>query len=275
MKMATTSLSSHDISILSKIADPESSTSSPLLLDASLPDDPHHGSSDYQKVSKREVSIMTRIIKIEMQLASPTSLPSHTTQLLSEYQIAVRELDELISEYPKYASARNNRVQALRRLYGDGIFLHPSEISNHPRGSVEPLLSNTDLTTLRTISSTILTDLSISISLLTPPPFSPLSPKSAKTLSALCTQRGALYHYKSKLLSRHSSPVLLLSSEEQEGSWGASEFEEAAARDFMMGGRYGNEVAKALAVSLNPTAKLCGEMVRDTMRREFNGVVDE
>jgi hypothetical protein len=37
----------------------------------------------------------------------------------------------------------------------------------------------------------------------------------------------------------------------------------------MMGGRYGNEIAKALAVSTNPTAKLCGEMVREAMRKEY------
>jgi len=213
---------------------------------------------------------MTKIIKVEMQLASPTD----TTGLLSEYQSAVRELDDFISEHPKYASARNNRVQALRRLYGDGIFILPSEISKYPRGSAEPLVPNTHQSTLRTISTTILTDLSTSISLLSPPPFSPLSPKTAKTLSLIYTQRGAFYHYTSKILSKTPSTSLILSPEEKEASWGALEFEEAAARDFMMGGRYGNEVAKALAVSMNPTAKLCGEMVRDAMRRELEGGVE-
>lgn len=37
----------------------------------------------------------------------------------------------------------------------------------------------------------------------------------------------------------------------------------------MMGGRYGNEVAKALAVASNPTAKLCGAIVKEAMRKEF------
>jgi len=49
------------------------------------------------------------------------------------------------------------------------------------------------------------------------------------------------------------------------------DFEDAASRDFVMGGRYGNEVAKALAVSSNPTAKLCGDMVREAMKREYGG----
>ena len=56
-----------------------------------------------------------------------------------------------------------------------------------------------------------------------------------------------------------------------EAQWKTIEFEEHASRDFMMGGRYGNEIAKALAVSANPTAKLCGEMVREAMRKEYAG----
>ena len=37
----------------------------------------------------------------------------------------------------------------------------------------------------------------------------------------------------------------------------------------MMAGRYGDEMGKGLAVSTNPTAKLCGEMVKEAMRKEF------
>jgi hypothetical protein len=49
------------------------------------------------------------------------------------------------------------------------------------------------------------------------------------------------------------------------------DFEENASRDFVMGGRYGNQIAGKLAVGANPTAKLCGEMVREALRREFGG----
>jgi hypothetical protein len=57
----------------------------------------------------------------------------------------------------------------------------------------------------------------------------------------------------------------------REAKWSAVDFEENASKDFMMGGRFGNEIAKALAVSTNPTAKLCGEMVREAMRKEYAG----
>ena len=39
----------------------------------------------------------------------------------------------------------------------------------------------------------------------------------------------------------------------------------------MLGGRYGNEIARNLAVGTNPVAKLCGEMVREAMRKEYAG----
>lgn len=41
-----------------------------------------------------------------------------------------------------------------------------------------------------------------------------------------------------------------------------------AARDFDAGGRYGNPVAREMSVRTNPYAKLCGNIVREAMRRE-------
>ena len=47
--------------------------------------------------------------------------------------------------------------------------------------------------------------------------------------------------------------------------------EEMASYDFTLGGRYGNPVAKELAVRTNPYAKMCGAIVRDAMRAEIEG----
>lgn len=55
----------------------------------------------------------------------------------------------------------------------------------------------------------------------------------------------------------------------REASWKKLDFEEAASLDFAVGGRFGNEIAKGLAVSTNPTAKLCGQMVREAMKKEY------
>lgn len=57
--------------------------------------------------------------------------------------------------------------------------------------------------------------------------------------------------------------------ERKEVQWSKMEFEAAASRDFALGGRYGNEIAKGLAVATNPTAKLCGQIVREAMKKEY------
>lgn len=45
----------------------------------------------------------------------------------------------------------------------------------------------------------------------------------------------------------------------------AARLEKLAAADFRQGGIYGNEIAKQMAIQLNPYAKMCGEIVREAM----------
>ena len=58
-------------------------------------------------------------------------------------------------------------------------------------------------------------------------------------------------------------------------TWTAVDYEEAASRDFQISGRYGGEIGRALGVAINPTAKLCGVMVREALRREYGGEASE
>ncbi|TVY78579.1 hypothetical protein LSUE1_G004623 [Lachnellula suecica] len=264
------SLTTHDRSILEKIKDPEAGPSTPLLIDSSLPRDPNINDAEtYQAVSSQERTIISSIQGIELQVAGLK--PSTFQSSLAEYLRCVKSLDELIQGYPKYASARNNRAQALRRIYGDGILVKLPE--TQPSKEPAPLDPSPSEATLLSASTTILTDLSTAISLLTPStPFAAISPQAAKTLSQAYTQRGAIYHLTAKRLSSKEAQ-LRIEGDRAEASWRTIEFEEHASRDFMMGGRYGNEVAEALVVSANPTAKLCGEMVREAMRKEYAGVL--
>lgn len=267
-------LTRHDREVLEKIKDPESAPSNPLLIDHSLPKDPHvTDTSVYQLITQRERSIINSIQQIEFQLFG--SETSATPQDISQYSSCVTDLDNLINEYPKYASARNNRAQALRRLYGD-LMLVKNPVG---KADVPPALDATAIasasaseSSIIQASTTVLSDLDTAISLLTPrTPFAALSPQAAKTLSQAYTQRGVLYHLSAKHLSAEAN--LRINRNRREADWTVVDLEEAASRDFVMGGRYGNEVAKALAVSSNPTAKLCGDMVREAMKREYGGGV--
>lgn len=276
--MPSSTLTSHDISILSKIKDPEASASSPLLIDDSLPKDPHITSSTlYISITQLERSIITSIQAIELQIAGLRPSPSPTSEPpLTRYLAGITSLTSLITQHPNYASARNNRAQALRRVYGDGILLASSQVSTSIKKNEAPLCTTPSEDERKQASTTMLTDLSTAITLLTPTtPYSPISPTAARTLSQAFTQRGAIYLFTSKSLPSTSTATdevksrLLVGEERREAKWSKEDFEENASRDFMMGGRYGNEVAKALAVASNPTAKLCGAIVQEAMRKEF------
>jgi hypothetical protein len=263
------SLTSHDLSILEKIKDPESGPSAPLLINAELPRDPHLSDpSVYQRVTAKERDIITSIQAAELQLAGlKSALPESP---LEQYQRSLSNLNDLVEEYPNYASARNNRAQALRRIYGDGLLVR-NEMATSPGETSQILDPDTADETLSSVATMILDDLTTSVSLLTPTnPFSPISPTAAKTLSQSYTQRGAIYHLTAKSLAVEGAE-LRLEDGRRERSWTVVDFEENASADFMLGGRYGNEIAKALAVSTNPTAKLCGDMVKEAMRKEYAG----
>lgn len=48
----------------------------------------------------------------------------------------------------------------------------------------------------------------------------------------------------------------------------SSAMEELASRDFALGGRYGNRIARQLSVQTNPYAKACGAIVKEALRKE-------
>lgn len=259
--MAAVSLSTRDINVLEKIKDPESNPAAGVVLDASLPRDPHIVDTGvYERVVATEKSIIQSIQRIEIELSRNRTEES-STDAVDGYQHCVSDLDNLINEYPDYASARNNRAQIARRLYGDAMLL--ANTGTMPT----PLLPSPDRSEKHAAASKALNDMDTSIALLSPSsPHTHLSPQAARTLSMAHTQRAAVYMRTAKLMSIRELDV---QTDRREASWSKLDFEEAASQDLALGGRYGNEIAKGLAVSANPTAKLCGEMVREAMKKEY------
>lgn len=256
--MDSSSLSRRDENVLEKIKDPESDPSTAVLIDSSLPKDPNVTDPGvYERVSKREKEIIVSMQQLEMQLAG-LKVTTPSTDPVNQYHTCVSHLEVLISECPKYASARNNRAQALRRLYGDSVLLRASD----PR-ALDKDASSADRLQAAT---TILDDLDEAVYLLTPKSlFGSISPIAGKTLSLAHTQRAAIYHATVKTFSAGCQDL----GGRKEHRWSKVDFETAASRDFALGGRYGNEIAKGLAVATNPTAKLCGQMVREAMKKEY------
>ncbi|KAI5927948.1 hypothetical protein F4810DRAFT_165920 [Camillea tinctor] len=257
--MAQSTLSRHDFNVLEKIKDPEANPLMLVVVDETLPKDPHiTDGTVYEQVTQKEREIVLAMQDLEMQLAGLK--PATTAEPIQEYRRCVLELGQIISDQPKYASARNNRAQALRRLYGDTMML-----SGKPDGKA--LIQDAGDEEISEAAVTALSDLDEAITLLTPKSlFAAISPQAGKTLSLAYTQRAAIYYMTSKSIQ---ADVKVRVGGRKEAGWTGIDFEGAASRDFTLGGRYGNEIAKGLAVSTNPTAKLCGQMVREAMKKEY------
>ncbi|KAK0626039.1 hypothetical protein B0T14DRAFT_423608 [Immersiella caudata] len=260
--MASLSLSRRDMNVLGKIQDPESDPSMMVYVDSELPKDPHIRDLElYGKLAQEERDIIMSIQKLETQNVQQKSTPESNADIIERYRDCVARFGELIEQHPHYASARNNRTQALRRLSGDSML-----VAQAPQPPQALLREVGDAQRLE-MARTVLGDLDQAIILLTPAGRYPrMSPQAARTLSLAHTQRAAIYLATSKLMELGFVPMPTGRWEE---NWSKIKFEENASRDFAMGGRYGNEIAKGLAVSTNPTAKLCGQMVRGAMKKEY------
>ncbi|EEY16900.1 conserved hypothetical protein [Verticillium alfalfae VaMs.102] len=124
--MAEVSLSRNDLNVLEKIKDPDFDPAAIVMLDQSLPRDPHiTDSAVYERVIQIEREIILSMQQLELQLAGLK--PKTIAEPVEEYKSLLSKLDDFVSEYPSYASARNNRTQALRRLYGDTMLLDNAE----------------------------------------------------------------------------------------------------------------------------------------------------
>lgn len=244
-----------------KIQDPEFDPAQAVQVDVSLPKDPNvTNTADYERIAAEEKRIVVAVQQVELEIAGLR--PKTGIDSVEAYRNCLDDLSMLISQNPAYASAKNNRAQAIRRMYGDGMLV----VGVHTLDG--PLISGCEREERLLASEQALSDLDACISSLSPVGTHPrLSPHAAKTLSMAHTQRAAIYHQTSKMMGQGGT--LDLSSGRREASWGQLDFEEAASRDFALGGRFGNEIAKGLAVSTNPTAKLCGQMVREAMKKEY------
>jgi len=207
--------------------------------------DPEASLSSIYQISKPSESVyghqtLQRIQTLERQALQSinTAHPSR-----ADLQCSITLLDKLTETYPNYASAYNNRAQARRMLFD------ANDLQNHPEAL-----------------NLILTDLASAIHVASAKHDNDaVSSDDAKVLAAAYTHRAFLL-YK---VSRLESLSTVLSRVEGMSGLNGEQLEEFASRDFAAGGRYGNKIAKQLAVKTNPYAKLCGNIVKEAMRREL------
>jgi hypothetical protein len=158
---------------------------------------------------------------------------------------AINQLTAMIDQFPTYASAWNNRAQTRRMLFEiELLHQHVEELKM------------------------IMDDLARAIQLATPNnPLAPVPALNAKVLASAHTHRGYLLYTASRSLEL--AEALRLSINSLSGA-DKDALEEMASRDFTLGGRFGNDTARQLAVRTNPYAKLCGSIVKEALQKEVS-----
>ncbi|KAJ6095387.1 hypothetical protein N7486_006133 [Penicillium sp. IBT 16267x] len=250
------SLTSNDAAVLQALFDAESSPSSGVTVDSSLPPWPATvklSEEDLLSVENREVDIIREL--------QPSMNPT-----LEKVQSAVNKLDDLLTQYPTYPPAYTNRAQALRML----VDLQFNEANaNTENGSDDSLFTPQ----AADVSSRILADLGQAIILATPAsPADRVSSGQARLLADAHTHRGYLLLKAARVKKSQASQEEAVGPDRLRGL-GGDQLEEMASRDFFLGGRYGNKVAQQLAVQTNPYAKMCGAIVKEAMRKEIEGQI--
>ncbi|RSH91593.1 hypothetical protein EHS25_008962 [Saitozyma podzolica] len=227
-----TTLSIRDNSVLATLFDAGASGSAVTPLQHFTESPPGLQEDDFIRCSRHELSALL-----------PLDQPNPSSQALTD---SIAALSNIIQEQPRYASAYVNRAQARRLLMAyDKLF-----------SSQEAKCTNQ-----------VLSDLNLAVELASPPsPRSPVTPHQSTLLAAAHTHRGLLLLRAADLIRRGSEvyglPDHLL-------KLGSDALEEAASRDFEAGGRYGDKMAKDMAVRTNPYAKMCGSIVQEAQRREL------
>ncbi|KAK2745099.1 hypothetical protein FQN57_004006 [Myotisia sp. PD_48] len=239
-------LSSNDSAVLQALFDAESSLSNKNAnTDTALPKLPNISESEIASLQARELQAIQRL-----QVSPEEHLSSETINT------AISELSAIINDNPRYAPAYLNRAQAIRLLIDARQPYSSSASENSP---------NVPLSTL------LFENLSKTIALLTPESSESLiSPFHSRTLASAYTHRAYILYKvarskdeKEKAYDReHLLPLPLQDLSDER-------LEDMASFDFQLGGRYGNEAAKQMAVGTNPYAKMCGAIVQDAMKAEI------
>jgi hypothetical protein len=251
--MNQSQLSKADSKVLAQVFDPESGPDRPeVIIDPYLPADRHVVDADVLEQLKMREKDAIRLIE---QFEKSESRTDHDRQ--GAYRKALSLLDEIVNQQPCYASVLNNRSQLRRWYFGDRNLLIQARTESESEREVAARGTLRDLKQCTNLASPL-------------KPADAVSAAQGRLLAQAYTQLGALYYAAAKDLN--NTPPGNGTVEPIDATieaWTKEDFEEEASRLFYLGGLYGNEVAKALAVHTNPQAKLCGNIVKEAMRKEM------
>jgi hypothetical protein len=205
-------------------------------------------------LSPRDAGILNLIFDPESQATKPE--PVNTSPSLPEPRPSMDELRGIRrAESSAIRLAEIGSLDEAERLLSDIIAkystVQPSLWSN--RAQVRRLTGNVQ---------GALDDISEAIRITTPLRNTMPSTENARILSHAHTHRATIY-----LLVARGEITGILQGQSPE------QLEERASHDFAVAGRYGSDLAKAMAVRTNPYAKMCGAIVQTALKKEMDPAV--
>ena len=248
-------LSPHDTQILNQLLSPGLVPPPANVIDSSRPGPP------------------SSLLALEASILAPLNIERPSSSIL---RTAIDALSALIAQHPGHASAYNNRAQAVRLLLGDDLRTNES-VWTDLSTAIGLIGGNAEKSTLNSSRDQV-----------------QVSKHDASVLSKAYTQRAWLLWKLAKASPVNapaaSSPAEELRKEADERDdlaikepssrrsqlpaqllgLSREDLEEFASRDFAMGGMYGNESARSMAVRTSPYAKLCGAIVKEAMKEEMS-----
>ena len=203
-----------------------------------------------QRLSSRDAGVLNLLFDAEAQPSLEDS--NQIDQTTSDEPLNTEQLAEAKAvEQHAIMLAEEGAIEEAETLLTHTIHKYPSGRPSlwSNRAQVRRLSKNV---------AGALNDLSQTIRIVTPPKNAAPSNDNAKLLSFAYTHRATIY----MLVARGEiSGVLNGESHEQ--------LEEYASHDFAMAGKYGSELARAMAVRTNPYAKMCGAILQTALKKEM------
>jgi tetratricopeptide (TPR) repeat protein len=205
------------------------------------------------RLSTRDTSILNLLFDPEAQqtVAAADDPENDDQPILGPTSSATQLEDARLVEQRAVLLAEEGSLQEAEDLLSWAIKDYPTEQPSlwSNRAQVRRLSGNV---------SGALSDLSQAIRIATPPKHTAPTIENAKVLSCAYTHRATIH-----MLAGRGEISGALETDSPE------RLEEYASHDFAMAGRYGSDLARAMAVRTNPYAKMCGSIVQTAMKNEM------
>jgi tetratricopeptide (TPR) repeat protein len=207
-------------------------------------------------LSTRDAGILTLLFDAEAQPRKQPSILEHQNPTIPEPPLNAEQLKEAQHfERRAIQLAEEGELEKAEELLNHAIKKYPRE---------RPSLWNNRAQVRRLLGDIrgALDDLSQVILLATSRTNNQNPSDNAKVLSHAHTHRATIY----MLVARNEISGVL---EEQT----PERLEELASHDFTLAGKYGSDLARAMAVRTNPYAKMCGAIVQTALQKEMQAGV--